>query len=315
MSKCLVTGVAGFIGSSLAERLLLEHFDVIGIDNFTDFYSIQQKRKNLSQLLKWKTFSFYEEDIIFTDFKKLMINVEYVFHFAAHPGVRNGFGENFIQYLKNNIYATQKILEASKDINLKKFIFASSSSVYGQNTQIPISENSITQPMSIYATSKLMTENICNIYLENFGIPITIFRLFTVYGPKQRPDMALYKFICSTLRNDKVIIFGDGNQTRDFTFIDDVVNANILALQSNSNGETFNIGSSISTSINNSLQIIENLTNKRINIEFIQKEIGDVEHTLSDISKAKKNLNYSPKWSINDGIEAEIDYLRYNLNY
>ncbi len=314
MSLCFVTGAAGFIGSSIVERLLSLGFRVIGIDAFTNYYSISQKKMNLRILLKNNAFRFYELDLVKTDLTKLLIDVEYVFHFAAQPGVRDGFGDNFVHYLNNNILATQKLLEAVKSIPLKKFIFASSSSIYGQNSVLGISEDLTPKPISLYGTSKQMSENICRIYFENFGVPLITFRLFTVYGPKQRPDMAFYKFFSSILNKENIVIFGNGTQTRDFTYIDDVVDAIILALSSNATGEIFNIGSGNSITLNDSLKIIQNISGQNFNINYIKKEIGDGEHTLANISKAKDMLNYSPKWNLYEGLTEEFNWLKHKFD-
>lgn len=307
---CFVTGVAGFVGSSVAERLLAEEFSVIGVDSFTDYYSIAQKKRNLSQLLKNKAFAFYELDLVKSDFTRLLTDVEYVFHFAAQPGVRDGFGKNFIHYLNINILATQKLLEAVKHIPLKKFVFASSSSIYGQHSSEEVSEDAVPQPISLYGTSKHMAENICRIYFTNYQVPTIIFRLFTVYGPRQRPDMAFNKIFSSIMNNEKVVIFGNGNQTRDFTFINDVVDATILALKSNAVGEVFNIGSGSSITLNDSLKILQNISGQNFNIEYFPKELGEGEHTLANISKAKTILNYSPKWNLRDGLIEEFHWLQ-----
>ncbi|PKP35437.1 MAG: UDP-glucose 4-epimerase [Bacteroidetes bacterium HGW-Bacteroidetes-17] len=310
MSLCFVTGVAGFIGSSVAERLLSEGFSVIGIDSFTNYYSIAQKKSNLNQLQKNKEFSFYELDLVKSDFAKLLTKVEYVFHFAAQPGVRDGFGENFIHYLNSNILATQKLLEAVKNLPVKKFVFASSSSIYGQYSSKEVSEDAVPQPISLYGSSKHMAENICRIYFANYHVPTIIFRLFTVYGPRQRPDMSFNKFFSSILNNKKVVVFGNGNQTRDFTYINDVVDANILALKSNAVGEVFNIGSGSSITLKDSLKILQNISGQNFNIEYIPKELGEGEHTLANISKAKTILNYSPKWNLHDGLTEEFHWLK-----
>lgn len=310
MSLCLITGVAGFIGSSVAERLLSEGFNVIGIDSFTNYYSISQKRHNLSQLLKNESFSFFELDLVKSDLTKLLTDVEYVFHYAAQPGVRAGFGDNFIHYINRNIFATQHLLEAVKDSPIKKFVFASSSSIYGQHFSTNISEDDTAIPISLYGASKHMSENICRIYFENYKVPTLILRLFTVYGPRQRPDMAFNKFFHSILNNQKVVIFGNGNQTRDFTYIDDVVDANILAMKSNAVGEVFNIGSGTSISINDSLNILQYISGRSLEIEYITKEMGEGEHTLANISKAKSILKYSPQWNLQNGLAEEYLWLQ-----
>lgn len=313
MAICLITGVAGFIGSSVANRLLLEGYNVIGIDSFTDYYSIALKKKNLNELLKSKSFKFYELDLTQSDIKKLLLNVEYVFHFAGQPGIRDGFGKNFTYYLNRNILATQMLLESVKDISIKKFIFASSSSVYGQQKAVEVSEFEHPKPISLYGTSKLMAENVCKIYLEKFGVPVIILRFFTVYGPKQRPDMAINKMIQSVLYQKKFSIYGNGNQTRDFTFINDIVDACILSIKSNVKGETFNIGSGKNITLNDTLNKIQNIVSQEIDVEYVAKEFGEGENTLANISKAKTLLHYSPKWNIDYGLEEEINWIKMQL--
>ena len=202
------------------------------------------------------------------------------------------------------------MLEAVKHIKLKKFVFASSSSIYGQQSANEVTEDTIPQPISLYGTSKHMAENVCRIYYTNYHIPMIILRFFTVYGPRQRPDMAFNKFFRSILNDEKVTIFGNGNQTRDFTFIDDVVDANILALKSNAVGEIFNIGSGSNITLNDSLKIIQNILGRNFNIEYIAREVGDGEHTFANILKAREILNYSPKWNLYDGLMEEFRWLK-----
>ena len=213
--KALVTGCAGFIGSNLTDRLLDLGCEVIGIDCFTDYYSRTIKEANLSNALKDSNFKLREDDILHT-YK--FPEVDYVFHLAAQAGVRASWGKSFEIYTKNNIEATQKLLEYYKDINIKKFVYSSSSSVYG-DAKLPMKEDSLLKPISPYGASKLAAEHLCYLYWKNYNVPTVSLRYFTVYGPRQRPYMAIHKFINSILNDEQIAIFGNGEQTRDFTFV------------------------------------------------------------------------------------------------
>jgi len=304
MTECLVTGGAGFIGSHLVERLLEDGYKVIGIDCFTDYYPKGIKEANIANALNHKNFGFVEGDL-------LKINeypdVDYVFHEAAQAGVRASWGKSFEVYTKNNIEATQKLLEFYKNKKIRKFVFASSSSVYG-DAELPMKENSLLKPVSPYGVTKLAAENLCYLYWKNYGIPIVSLRYFTVYGPRQRPDMAFYKFINAILNDEKITIYGDGNQTRDFTFISDVIDANILAIKSNIVGKVFNIGGGSRISVNEVIKILEEILGKEAEVKYIEKQKGDVEHTYSSIEKAKNMLGYNPKIDIRTGLERMIEY-------
>jgi UDP-glucose 4-epimerase len=248
----LVTGVAGFIGSHLAEELLHRGYSVVGIDCFTDYYPREIKETNLANLMVNENFKFIKADLLDVNFKDL--NVDYIFHMAAQPGVRASWGKSFQVYVKDNILVTQKLLEDFLDSEIKKFVFASSSSVYGDVAELPIREDALPKPISPYGVTKLAAENLCHLYWKNYGIPIVSLRYFTVYGPRQRPDMAIHKFVKAMLEDKEIVIYGDGNQTRDFTYISDAVEGTILAAKSNLEGEVFNIGGGSRTSVN---QIID----------------------------------------------------------
>ena len=239
---CFVTGAAGFIASHLCRRLLKEGFSVIGTDSFTDFYAKWIKEKNVQPLINEKKFEFISGDLNDLDLKKLLKNTDYVFHHAAQAGVRKSWGENFSVYTRNNIEATQKLLEAAKECQLKKFIYASSSSVYGACTELPMSENSPLYPFSPYGVTKLAAEHLCLLYFKNYGVPSTSLRFFTVYGPGQRPDMAFHKFFKNIAEGKQISVYGDGKQTRDFTYIDDIINANFASINKGKAGEIYNIG-------------------------------------------------------------------------
>ena len=224
---CLVTGAAGFIASHLCRRLLREGYEVVGIDSFTDFYPRWIKERNIEPLLKQKKFKFTASDLDALDLKKILSRVNSVFHFAAQAGVRTSWGENFSVYIKNNIQITQKLLEAAQGIPLQKFIFASSSSVYGLTPDIPMTETSALLPLSPYGVTKLAAEKLAFLYFKNYGVPTISLRLFTVYGPGQRPDMAFHKFLKAIHENREIVVFGDGKQTRDFTSVDDIIEATV----------------------------------------------------------------------------------------
>lgn len=309
----IVTGVAGFIGSHLAEQLLSKNHRVIGIDSFTNYYPSKIKYKNLENCLKNNNFSLIKNDILDMDLDSLFDKSNLLFHLAAQSGVRTSWEKDFNNYVKNNILATQKILESAKNKKtFDKIIIASSSSIYG-NQKNTISEETIPKPVSPYGVSKLASENLSFSYFKNFNLPIIILRYFTVYGPKQRPDMAFCRFINKNLRNEEIKIFGDGTQSRDFTYVSDIVNATILASECNRNGSIFNIGGDKNYSLLETIPIIENITGRKMKVVFESKQKGDVDKTKTDISKAKKILNYSPKTSLKQGLEEQVKDIKKNF--
>ncbi len=304
----LVTGCAGFIGSHLTERLLKKGHKVVGIDNFSDYYSRKQKERNIADFIENKNFRFIEEDILKVDIENIMEGVDVVFHQAAQPGVRLSWGENFEVYTRNNVNATQRLLEACKGKQIKGFIYASSSSVYGDVQTMPIREDVTPKPVSPYGVSKLASENLCYLYHKNFGIPVTSLRYFTVYGPRQRPDMAFHRFIRAILKGEEMTLFGTGEQTRDFTYVSDIVEANILAMKSNLSGETFNIGGGSRISVNETISIIEHIIGKKAKIRHKESQRGDMKHTAADITKAM-GIGYKPQVGIERGLEEQIRWL------
>lgn len=292
--KALVTGCAGFIGSHLVDKLLDLDYEVTDIDCFTDYYSRAIKEANLSNALDHNNFKLIEEDIL--NMHKFPA-VDYVFHQAAQAGVRASWGKSFEIYTRNNIEATQKLLELYKDFAIKKFVYASSSSVYG-DAELPMKEDSLLKPVSPYGVTKLAGENLCYLYWKNYRVPTVSLRYFTVYGPRQRPDMAIHKFVKAILNNEEITVFGDGTQTRDFTFVDDAVDANMLAAKNNIIGEVFNIGGGSRISVNALIDEIEKLVENKARVEYIEKQKGDVRDTWADVSKAKALLNWNPRVDI-----------------
>ncbi len=309
--KALVTGCAGFIGSHLTERLLSEGYEVIGIDCFMDYYAKVIKEQNISTALKNKNFKLIEEDILnMAEYPE----VDYVFHEAAQAGVRASWGKSFEIYTRNNIEATQKLLEFYKNLKIKKFIYASSSSVYG-DAELPMKEDSLLKPVSPYGVTKLAGEYLCYLYWKNYNVPIVSLRYFTVYGPRQRPDMAIHKFVRAILKSKEITVFGDGMQTRDFTYVDDAVEANILAAESDSVGEVFNIGGGSRISVNELIKKIEEILGKKAIMENIDKQKGDVRDTLAETSKVKDLLDWRPKVNIDEGLKKYMILLSEEVLY
>jgi UDP-glucose 4-epimerase len=311
--KILVTGVAGFIGSHLAERLVKEGHKVVGVDCFTDYYARENKESNIKKLRGERAFDFHEADILEIDLKAVLQDIDVVYHEAAQAGVRASWGANFKIYTENNVRATQRLLEAAKKVRLKKFVYASSSSVYGDAESYPTHEEMRPMPVSPYGVTKLAAEHLCYLYYKNFGIPAVSLRYFTVYGPRQRPDMAFNKFIRAIFDGKEIPVFGDGTQTRDFTYIDDIIDANIAAMGTDRPGEIFNIGGGSRITVNDTIAIIERVCEKKARKKQIEKQKGDVIHTAADISKAQKFLNYAPKYDVEKGIANQVDWQR-NLN-
>ncbi|MDO8726616.1 MAG: GDP-mannose 4,6-dehydratase [Candidatus Methanoperedens sp.] len=303
MMKSLITGCAGFIGSHLTEKLLQEGHEVTGIDCFTDYYPRAVKENNMKNALDHNNFTFIEEDIVnISEFPE----VDYVFHEAAQAGVRASWGKSFEIYTRNNILATQKLLEYYKDRKLRKFVYASSSSIYGNVDELPIREETPKNPFSPYGVTKLAAENLCNLYYMNYGTPTVSLRYFTVYGPRQRPDMAIAKFVQAALNDDVIEEYGDGKQTRDFTYVSDVVQANLLAARSDAVGESFNIGGGSRISVIDLIRMIKNALGINIQVKHTGVQKGDVRDTYADVTKARKIIGYIPMVRMEEGIKKYI---------
>lgn len=311
MKTAIVTGVAGFIGSHLAERLIKKNYKVIGIDCYTDYYSKKIKKDNLKNCFKSKNFIFLEKDIMNLNLEPILRKADYLFHEAAQPGVRNSWGDEFKIYVKNNIMLTQKILESAKKVkHLKKIIMASSSSVYGNQKGTMIEDKTLPNPISPYGVTKYAAESLGNTYAKNYNLPVISLRYFTVYGPRQRPDMAFSRFILAALSNKPIIVYGDGNQTRDFTFVSDIIDANMSCIENNIDSDIINVGGGHIISINKVLNLLSEKIDKPINIHFMKKQSGDVEHTNADIEKASKLLKYKPQITVKEGLDYQIAEIR-----
>ncbi|HSC33871.1 MAG TPA: NAD-dependent epimerase/dehydratase family protein [Thermodesulfobacteriota bacterium] len=311
--KILVTGAAGFIGSHLAERLLKEGYGVKGLDSFLDYYPRRIKKHNLRGLNGKKGFEFIEGDILDLDLVKLLDGVDAVFHQAAIAGVRSSWGAGFDEYVRNNILGTQLLLEACRDRELKRFVYASSSSVYGDSDELPIKETSPVRPVSPYGVTKFSGEQLAYLYYKGYGVPAVSLRYFTVYGPRQRPDMAFHKFLRSVITGGEIEVYGTGEQTRDFTYIGDAVEANLAALSSGVNGEAYNVGGGSRIKLIECIRLIEEISGKKANLRFTDPQRGDAKHTYADVSKAKKDFRYSPLVGIREGLTEHYNWLKNNL--
>ncbi len=311
--RALVTGVAGFVGSALARRLLASGSEVVGVDCFLDYYPRALKNQNL-ETLKSDRFSFVEQNLAHGDLSQLFNGVDVVFHQAAQAGVRKSWGEYFSTYVESNVLATQRMLETIrvKKIPIKKFVYASSSSVYGNAEKLPTSELDRPQPVSPYGVTKLAAEHLCVLYAKEYGVPTTSLRYFTVYGPGQRPDMAFYKFILAGLEGRELSLYGTGEQSRDFTFIDDIVDANLAASEKGAAGSVFNIGGGSHVTVNQALTILERNLGP-LKVVRSERAAGDAAHTGADATNAKKELNFAPKIDIEEGLRRECEWLRAQL--
>jgi nucleoside-diphosphate-sugar epimerase len=307
--RALVTGVAGFVGSHLAERLLDSGAEVLGIDCFTDYYARQLKEANLGLLRAHDRFSFAETAIQAAPLDQLLDGVTHVFHLAAQAGVRKSWGRDFHIYTTNNVEATQVLLEACVGKPLARLVYASSSSVYGDAVAIPMREDAVPQPLSPYGVTKLAAEHLCHLYSANHGVPATSVRYFTVYGPRQRPDMAFNRFLRAALQGDSLSVFGDGSQTRDFTFVADAVAATMAAGDRGVPGRAYNIGGGSRVSLNEVLDIVGRVTGKVLQINRGPAQKGDMRDTYADTSLAKADLGFSPTVSLVDGLAEECRWL------
>ncbi|MCL5771135.1 MAG: GDP-mannose 4,6-dehydratase [Actinobacteria bacterium] len=309
----VVTGGAGFIGSSLCERLINLNQDIICIDNFNNFYNPLIKENNISNLINNKNFKLYKIDICDINSLRKIFNenkIELVIHLAAMAGVRPSIVNPLI-YEKVNIEGTLNILNCLKENNIKKLIFASSSSVYGGNKKIPFSEeDKVDNPISPYAATKKAGELICYTYHHLYDISVYCFRFFTVYGPRQRPEMAIFKFTKKIFNEQEISIYGDGSSSRDYTYIDDIINGIINSIQNIKGYEIINLGNSHPTTLKELIKIIEEASGKYAKIKFEEMKPGDVFTTFADIKKAIKMINYNPQTSIYDGINKFISWFK-----
>jgi nucleoside-diphosphate-sugar epimerase len=306
----LITGVAGFVGSHLAERLLGEGHQVRGVDMFLGNYPRRYKEWNLSRFNAHPGFEFIESDLLRLDPARLLSDVSYIFHLAAQPGVRASWGQEFSQYTHHNILATQALLEASKGRNIKKFVYASSSSVYGDTQDLPMRETGMTRPVSPYGVSKLAAEQLCYLYWKEFAVPTVSLRYFTVYGPRQRPDMFFHILMRAHHRGEAIPLYDDGGQSRDFTFCADIVEGTFSAALYPGAGEVFNLGGGSRTTVNEALAMVEQISGRKLKLNRLERQKGDVRHTAAEIVQARAKLAFNPRVKLFDGLVQEWDWIR-----
>ncbi len=307
--RILITGAAGFIGSNLINRLLLSGlYQVIGFDNFDDFYSREQKERNVAPFLSHPDFQFSEGDIRNLEDLLALGDLDVIVHLAAKAGVRPSI-KNPVLYQEVNVGGTQNLLEFARQKNIKQFVFASSSSVYGINENIPWNEEEKLKPISPYASTKLSCEMLGHVYSHLYGIRFLALRFFTVYGPAQRPDLAIYKFFDSISKGQAIPVFGDGSTSRDYTFVEDTIQGIEAAINyTKSDFEIINLGNHQTATLSELIAAIEKILGKKAMIDRQPEQPGDVPQTYADISKAQRLLNYHPETGLETGLIKFYDW-------
>jgi UDP-glucuronate 4-epimerase len=308
--RALVTGCAGFIGSHLTESLLEDGFDVIGVDCFNANYGRREKLRNLERARSWDNFDFVPIDLARGDLHEFVSNCEVVYHLAAEPGVRSSWGARFETYMRNNVLATQHLLDAARAFPEKRFVYSSSSSIYGQAETFPTPEGVTPKPMSPYGVTKLTAEHLCATYHANYGVNAVMLRYFSVYGPRQRPDMAFNIFCRAVLTREPVTVFGDGTQTRDFTFVSDVVAATRQAASvAGIAGNVYNIGGGAQISVNEGIALIEEFAGRPLEVSRGRKGHGDVRNTCADSALAQRDLGLDGTVPFAEGLRQEFEWM------
>ena len=305
--RALVTGCAGFIGSHLTESLLDDGDEVVGIDCFNNNYDRPAKLRNLKHAREWEAFEFVPVDLARGELEDLVEDADIVFHLAAEPGVRTSWTPRFETYLRNNLLATHHLLDACKRWPEKRFVYASSSSVYGQAETLPTPETTVPRPFSPYGMTKLAAEHLCLSFRENHGIPAVILRYFSVYGPRQRPDMAFARFCGAIVSQEPITVYGDGTQTRDFTYVSDVVSATRAAARTDAAvGRTYNIGGGSRTSLREAIEILEEICGGSIETRYEPAEYGDVRDTGAATEQARRDLRFEPSMELRSGLATQL---------
>src|SRR5437016_4560868 len=306
----VVTGAAGFIGSHLCERLLADGHEVIGIDSFSDYYERGRKEQNLETLRRDGRFTVEEVDLVAADLSKPLRGAKVVFHLAGQPGVRPSWGGHFDRYVQDNIVATQRLLEALREVAVERLVFASSSSVYGDAEMFPTKETALPRPVSPYGMTKLAAEHLTFVYLRNFGIPATSLRYFTVYGPRQRPDMAFVRFMDALVEGHEIEIYGDGEQTREFTFVSDAVDGTVKAASADVVGQIVNLGGGSRVTINRVLATLEDISRLEARRKFLPAAPGDPRHTGASINVARERLGWEPRVALREGLAKQWQWFQ-----
>ena len=307
--KALVTGAAGFIGSHLSERLIAEGATVTGIDCFTDYYPRELKERNLASLRGAASFRLVESTLADANLSTLLNGVTHVFHLAAQAGVRRSWGRDFRVYTVNNVEATQVLLEACIGMPIERLVYASSSSVYGDSVALPMREDARPQPVSPYGVTKLAGEQLCYLYHVNHGVPAVSLRYFTVYGPRQRPDMGFARFLHAVTCEEAVAQFGDGRQTRDFTFVADTVTATVAAATRGKPGGVYNIGGGSHVDLLHVFELIGRIVGRPVRVERTETRRGDMRDTYADTTRAMADLGFAPTAGLEEGLRAQYDWM------
>ncbi len=311
--RALVTGAAGFIGSHLCDALLEDGWTVRGVDSLSPFNGADRKRWNMALLGRHERFEGIEADLLHVPLEPLVDGMDAVFHLAALPGVRSSWGDAFREYSATNVELTARLLETCRTLETPRFVYASSSSVYGDAESFPVSEDAPTRPISPYGVTKLAGEHLVRLYARNFGLFTASLRFFTVYGPRQRPDMAFYRFIRSSLTGGVSHVFGDGLQTRDFTYVSDAVQSCVRALEAPRAGAVYNVGGGSRVTLREVLEIIGRETGREGRFEFGPTEAGDPKHTGADTSRARREIGYDPRVSLADGLASQVAWMKDEL--
>jgi nucleoside-diphosphate-sugar epimerase len=304
-TRVVVTGAAGFIGSHLCDRLLADGHEVVGIDSFSDFYARDLKEANLEAARKHSNFRVVEADLVTAGLSQALSGASVVFHLAGQPGVRPSWGSMFDPYVQANIVATQRLLETLREIPIKRLVFASSSSIYGDAEMFPTKETALPRPVSPYGMTKLAAEHLAFVYMRNFQIPVTTLRYFTVYGPRQRPDMAFCRFMEALVESQEIGIFGDGEQTREFTYVSDAVDGTVKAAAADVAGQIINLGGGSRVPVNRVLDTLEEISRIKARRKYLPVAPGDPRHTGASINLARERLGWEPRVSLREGLTRQ----------
>lgn len=305
----VVTGCAGFLGSHLCEALLASGHSVTGVDCFTGYYARALKERNVAWLARAPGFRLVEADIAEAPLAPLLDGADVVFHLAAQAGVRTSFGNGVHDYLHHNVQATQALLEEVAGRELRAFVYASSSSVYGDQDTYPVAEDAPLRPLSPYGATKVITEQLAQVFFRSHGVPAVGLRYFTVYGPRQRPDMAFSRFLRRAVGGQTLQVLGDGRQVREFTYVDDVVAATLAAVEHGQRGSVYNVGGGQPVSVLGAVALLEQLLDRSLRVEYLDGSPGDPRRTEADISRATRDLGYVPATPLADGLAAHLEAL------
>ena len=308
--KAVVTGAAGFIGSHLAERLLDEGHEVVGIDAFLDYYAREVKQTNIARAREHRSYRLVEGRLQDMDLAEALHGAAQVYHLAAQAGVRASWGRDFQIYTDNNVLGTQRLLESAVSAGVPRLVYASSSSVYGDAIELPLREDTLCRPVSPYGVTKLAAEHLVNLYAATHGLPAVSLRYFTVYGPRQRPDMAFHRFLKAALLGEPVRLFGDGQQTRDFTFVDDIVAATRAAADNGRPGCVYNVGGGERVTINHVLELVNQVTGRQVAVKREDIQRGDMKDTHADTTAARRDLGFRSTVALREGLAREWSWVR-----